>query len=121
MSFLPPWDAARSGQAEPAAHDPDPVLDTDDDADAHPNDLPLDGSDASDSDPAPRHRAPDPTSVLCGTLPEGVELNDVVAPASWQRSTAAEAKYIVEFMRETSARLRACLLYTSDAADDTPC
>ncbi|CAK0905228.1 unnamed protein product, partial [Prorocentrum cordatum] len=109
MPFLPPWNAARDEAAQAAANDPDTLLESDDDGDddANPPDIPLDDDNTGNDAPARRHRAPDPASLLCGIFPAGVEMDDVIAPAAWLRSTAAEAKYIVEFMRENSARLRA--------------
>ncbi|CAK0855377.1 unnamed protein product [Prorocentrum cordatum] len=82
-------------------------MESDDDDNGNPADVPMDDEEATDELPRRPFRAQDPTSVLCGSFPEGIEMDDVIAPETWQKSKAAEAKYIAEFMRDNSDRLRA--------------
>ena len=61
-------------------------------------------------------RDADPLSSHCGTLPEGSELNDFVFPLSLQKSRSAEAKYVVEYVRQD----KDLLPYAVDSQSNPP-
>ena len=79
-----------------------------------------DGAPSDDDAPEDKHnrnaadRARDPVSELCGTMPDGCDLNDIVNPLSLQKSRSSEAKYVVDFIKEVTDRIP-----TQQASADT--
>ena len=80
-----------------AENDAEPLLESE--SDDCINDADMDGADPI-SNLRSGERTADPASIVCGSLPDGCELDDIVYPLTLRKSRAAESKYVVEFVNE---------------------
>ena len=98
-----------------AAEDDQPLMESD--SDQERSNIARDSDDTPEDGLArnPSGRATDPVSLLCGSLPEGFDMNELVNPAALRQSRSAEAKYVVDFIKED----KSCLPNTSAAPDSS--